>query len=491
MLLLAGIISFLDCFPQKTTRIDNYVLPAVSKEEKLVIIEMPFGKADILNITGDTVNIKNANDIFLDVICTDYPSGLSLKSLNQQRLEKFLKIFPCLKRSNLTQVNFFRQMDGSEKEKAQTMFHGLLVRYRPKQSVEAMKADIVNLDEIITTIESDTTVQVERTLTQADRDSILLMVKLKRGQLPKRTGPVKYEPKPYDMAATGYDRIRRSPFDSMLTISPRTALKKGLISKAAYKAYDWTPFVTLYFHQIGDTTIPIRKPVLTKDVTVTDTLREMKMVPIPDSTLLKIFSRVQWKNFSIVEDVTVSMYPYSAQLLLWLKLHGLDSVTNNFVFFNDGNEKPDNEKIIGNTGGIYFRDCNSFEQVKKLIRETMSKGSGGDRPENDIEALMLAEREFPGTDFQVLIADNMAPVKDKILSAKLHKPVRIILCGANPYNINIDYLNLARQTKGSVHLIEQDIYDLASLHEGEILKAGKKSYKIENGSFVETDTIDQ
>jgi hypothetical protein len=121
----------------------------------------------------------------------------------------------------------------------------------------------------------------------------------------------------------------------------------------------------------------------------------------------------------------------------------------------------------------------------------MSKGSGGDRPENDIEALLTGEKEFPEKDFQVLIADNRAPVKDKILCDKLTKPVRIILCGANDYDINVDYLNLARKTKGSVHLIEKDIPDLTSFHEGEVLKIGKKEFKIEKGSFVETGTIDK
>ncbi|MEO8768861.1 MAG: hypothetical protein ABI402_02210 [Ferruginibacter sp.] len=481
----------LSCFSQKTTRIDTYIFPKELKQERQLIIEMPYAGTDILRMSGDSIGIIDAGDIFVDVVCTDYPSELSLKSLNKKRLEKFLHRFPFLKYKRFTEVNFFRQLDGAEKEKATTMFHGLVIRYRPKQSVKAMQADIENLDEMIATMESDSTIAVERTISKADKDSILLMLRLKRGQLPKNNGPVQYEKRPYDMSATGYDMLNRSPKDSLLIISPRAALKKGLITKAAYKAYDWTQYVTLFFHQVGDTAIPKRKPILTRDITVTDSLKTYKVYVAPDSTLLKIFARTNWKNFTIVEDVTVSMYPYSAQLLLWLKLHTPGTVTNSFVFFNDGNDTPDNEKKIGRTGGIYFKNCTSFDQVKKMIRETMSKGSGGDRPENDIEALILGENQFPGKDFQVLIADNRAPIKDKILSNKLTKPVKIILCGTNDYDVNVDYLNLARLTKGSVHLMEQDLTDLTSLKEGEILKIGKKEYKIDNGYFVETAIMDK
>ncbi|MEO7523242.1 MAG: hypothetical protein ABIT58_04070 [Ferruginibacter sp.] len=491
VLSLALTLVTLCSFSQKTTRVNNYILPDLSKEKNLFIIEMSFADAAIIHVSGDTFDLQKAGNVFVDVICTDYPSGKSLEALNKRRIASFLARFPFVNAGSLSQVNFFRQTDGAAKEAAQTMFHGLVVRYRPIQSAAAMKDDIDDLDEIITSIERDTSIQVKKTPSQADKDSILLMVKLKRGHLRKRNGPAKYESKPYDVSATGYDRTFRSPYDSMLTMSPKTALNRGLISKAVYKSYDWTPWVTFYYHEAGDTIINIRKPGLIRNITVSDTLR--KAVPVyavPDSTLLKIFARNRWKKFTSVEDVTVSMCPYTAQLLLWLKIHTLDSVTKCFVFFNDGNEKPDDEKITGSTGGIYYRNCNSFDQVKKLLRETMQKGSGGDRAENDIEALLVGEKEFPANDFQVLIADNMADIRDKSLIKQLSKPVRVVLCGANAYNVNVDYLNLARETNGSLHLLDQDLYDLASLHDGQILKIGFKEYKIVEGAFVEMKSID-
>lgn len=475
------------CFSQKTTRIGTYVFPAELKEECSVIIKMPFGKADILQIKGDTASMQNAGYIFLDVVCTDYPTGTSLKELNQRRVDALLKRFPFLKRSHLSHINFFRQMDGAEKEKAETMFHGLSVRYTQKQSVASMKADLESLEDILATVVEKDSLEKDpvQVTAKENRDSILNLVRLKKGQLPKNNIPPKYESKPYDIGATGYDKTKRSPYDSTLILSPKTALKRKMITKAAYKAYEWTNWVTLYFHRIGDTTVVVRKEKASNELTFRDTVKRRQEQIIPDSTVLKILSRVKWKNYSIVEDVTVSMYPYSAQLLLWLKMHSLDSATNDFVFFNDGNEMPDNEKKIGSTGGVYAKECRSFSDVKKLMKETMSKGSGGDRPENDIEALLAGEKEFPQNDFQVLIADNRAPIKDKALIKKLTKPVRVILCGANTYNINSDYLDLARKTNGSVHLMEQDIDNLVQLKEGESLKIGAMSFKIVNGCFVE------
>jgi hypothetical protein len=474
------------CFSQRTTLIDQYSFQSAFTGEKIATCTMPFGKADILDIAGDTSSLKDAGDIFIDVVCTDYPSKTSLYKLNKSRMAALLKRFPSLTTKHFAQINFFRQTDGAEKEKAATMFHGIVIKYRAKQSVQTMEADIAELDHILEPIDSFVVTTTEVLPVKNDKDSIIARLKLKKALQNKPNGPVKYETKPYDMSATGYEGYRHSPDDSSINISPKLALKKGLITKAAYKAYDWTPMVTLYFKRIEVNTPKREKKPEPKVVTRTDTVKLQKPVEIPDSTLLKILARVNWKNFTVVGDVTVSMYPYNAQLLWWLKLYTPDKVTNHFVFFNDGDEMPDTEKKIGSTGGIYFRECDSYDQVKKLIKEAMAKGSGGDRPENDVEALLTGEREFPSADFQVLIADNRAPVKDNILSNKLTKPVRVILCGANAYNINPDYLDLARQTKGSVHLMEEDINGLDALQEGEALKIGKKTYRIENGFFVET-----
>ena len=103
--------------------------------------------------------------------------------------------------------------------------------------------------------------------------------------------------------------------------------------------------------------------------------------PLPDSSIFKIFKRNKWTNMDIVGDVTGSMYPYIAELLLWLKLQSLDSLTTNYSFFNDGDNLADRKKKIGKTGGIYSKNCTSFSEVLDLVKTTMSNGGGGDCPE--------------------------------------------------------------------------------------------------------------
>lgn len=79
---------------QKTVFISSYQLPAEVEQTGQLIIEMPFGKSNIIKISGDTTNLENAGDIYVDVICTDYPENASLQVLNKNRVSSFLNRFP-------------------------------------------------------------------------------------------------------------------------------------------------------------------------------------------------------------------------------------------------------------------------------------------------------------------------------------------------------------------------------------------------------------
>jgi len=59
----------------------------------------------------------------------------------------------------------------------------------------------------------------------------------------------------------------------------------------------------------------------------------------------------------------------------------------------------------------------------------------------------------------------------------------VIVCGVFDA-INKDYLKLVRDTKGSLHLIEEDIYNLAEIKEGETIKIHGVKYKLVKGEFV-------
>ncbi|MEO6541343.1 MAG: hypothetical protein ABIN74_10145 [Ferruginibacter sp.] len=471
-------------FCQKTVFIEKYTLPAEIKKAGQVIVEMPFGYSNILKLSGDTAGLKTAGDIFIDVACTNYPINASLVSLNKSRVASFLKRFPFIEEGQLAQVNFFQQTDGALRENAITMFHGLVVKFRPKQSAENSKVEVVKLEEIVkkgspgpplkppavTKKNESPTTDLERILAQRPRK----LVNGKTYILVGRGGVVSGD----------HDLPKKSPLDSFISREPKDALDEGLISKQEYKEFRKSASIRIYYTRwISEDVLIPKKPVTVIDkgkmvVTITNA--------IPDSSILKILDRTMWEKATIVGDVTGSMYKYTAQLLLWVKANPIGSLAKNFVFFNDGDNMPDKDKKLGNTGGIYYKTCSTYAEVENLLKATMLKGSGGDYPENNIEALMKAEKAFPDAEFQVMIADNWAAIKDKVLWQYLTKPVRIVVCGATEFNVNIDYLNLARRTKGSVHLMESDLYNLSGLKEGEILKVGKNTFVVKNGVFVET-----
>jgi hypothetical protein len=470
-------------FCQKTVFIEKYSVPAEINKAGQVIIQMPFGYADILTVSGDTAGLKTAGDIFIDVACTDYPINASLVSLNKNRVASFLKRFPFIEAGQLAQVNFFQQTDGALREKAMTMFHGLVVKFRPKQNLENAKKEIVKLDEIV---KSGTPVSVTKPAVAAKKkDSENTDPEKLYAQRPRRfqNGTWYILVGRGGIASLDYDTPKKMPLDSFIVRAPKDALDEGLITKQDYKEFKRSTAIRIYYPRwfVLDSVLP-KKPanIFEKPVVATKTGK------IPDTSILKILDRNRWQNATIVVDVTGSMYKYTAQLLLWVKSNPIGSLSKNFVFFNDGDNMPDKDKKLGSAGGIYFKSCGSFAEAESLMKSTMLKGSGGDYPENNIEALLKAEKAFPTSEFQVMIADNWAAIRDKVLWQHLTKPVRIVVCGATEFNVNIDYLNLARKTKGSVHVLESDLYNLAGLKEGEILKVGKNSFVVKNGMFVET-----
>ena len=125
--------------------------------------------------------------------------------------------------------------------------------------------------------------------------------------------------------------------------------------------------------------------------------------------------------------------------------------------------------------------------IEEMAFEAMRKGRGGKDPENDIEAILYGIKKFPNCKGVVLIADNFSRVRDFRLIPrlmKLGKPVRVITCGiAEGDVINLDYIYLARYTRGSIHTINEDISDLASKKNGDAFKIGSQYFKIENNAI--------
>lgn len=200
--------------------------------------------------------------------------------------------------------------------------------------------------------------------------------------------------------------------------------------------------------------------------------------------VFNVFKRNNWKKTLIVADLTGSMYPYAQQVSTWLKLHFTrDSLRQSFVFFNDGDNKKDQEKKVGVTGGVYFCTATNVDQLVRAMNLTIRNGQGGDAPENVIEAILYGLKKKKNVENVILIADNWAKVRDINLLPRVKVPVRVLLCGVTEgMEINADYLNIAYKTKGSVHTIEQDITELINQGTGKKFSINGVDYIIKNGN---------
>ena len=113
----------------------------------------------------------------------------------------------------------------------------------------------------------------------------------------------------------------------------------------------------------------------------------------------------------------------------------------------------------------------------------MRNGGGGDCKENDLEAILDVLKINEECKEIILIADNWAPVKDIELLKQINIPIRVICCGTS-LGINVEYLNIARATGGSVHLMEKDLTELSTMNEGKSISIAGITYQIKNGEFV-------
>lgn len=181
-----------------------------------------------------------------------------------------------------------------------------------------------------------------------------------------------------------------------------------------------------------------------------------------DSAVIKILNRNRdWDNALIVMDWTGSMYQYGAQAVQWHILNFSVTGLSFFTFFNDGDGKSDNLKVIGSTGGLYHVQASNIENLINTFYRVSAGGDGGDGPENDLEAVLVGMNKYKDFEELILIADNNSCVRDISLLSELDVPVHIILCGTQD-GINPQYVNIAYKTGGSLHTIENDIINISS-----------------------------
>lgn len=218
---------------------------------------------------------------------------------------------------------------------------------------------------------------------------------------------------------------------------------------------------------------------------------EKKVAP-QDSSILKVFERQPtWKNMLVVTDVTGSMAPYTAQILLWIKANQKLKTFKQIVFFNDDEENSNTQTNSFDSTGIWTIESSNADKVIALAFKAMEKGN---HIENDLEAVCYAIKKYPeNKNNVVLIADNWENPCDMKLVEFLKQqkvPLKIVVCGVQD-RLNTLYLDLAYATGGSVHTMEEDLTNIAQMGNGKTFKLNGLTFMMSAGKFIQIEKKNQ
>ncbi|MCP4443434.1 MAG: hypothetical protein GY810_31410 [Aureispira sp.] len=433
--------------------------------ESEYIIYFPMKYAKFLFTDEDRETFLTLSDTIIERIDLVYTvfrreKSFDQEKLNRERYDMLQENFPQAFNNNLIDWNLIAQDGAVDYEEARTYFHGFVIYIKPHRMTDkdGFIVETVmdrRIDEPETRIlETNEEIEnVKKLLTQAStptkiiKDTVITKVKKKKftGYYLHKNKKKRKKGKKFDKHKKGRIREYTSVFKEKVTITEKV---------------------------VPD---PDGKPLETAE----KILQQVTDDTVVYATMSRLMER--WEDNVIVQDVTGSMYPYLTQTLLYLKNHIRENATEKFVFFNDGNSKPDGP--IGRAGGCYYVSANNSKEIEDMAYEAMSKGKGGKPSENDVEAILYGIKKFPRAQGIVLIADNFSRVRDIVLIrelVKIGKPVRVIVCGiAKGDVVNLDYIYLAQLTGGSIHTIDKDFDDLASKKDGDVFKVGAQLFQME------------
>ncbi len=201
-----------------------------------------------------------------------------------------------------------------------------------------------------------------------------------------------------------------------------------------------------------------------------------------DSTMYQLLGRKiqEWNNSVIVSDFTTSMYPYSTQVFAWMKENPRNLAIQGTVFFTDCDSLGNQTQKDSNTGQMFLTKERNLKAVLPImVKADQNTQNNKDGEENDLAALLYAQKNFPEAKHLILIADNDAPPKDMYLLSQIKKPVHVVLCGGTGDTTKAfqqEYFEIAHKTNGSLHTLEDDI-DPKNLDKNTWLKVGDYFYR--------------
>ncbi len=211
-----------------------------------------------------------------------------------------------------------------------------------------------------------------------------------------------------------------------------------------------------------------------------------------DSTTYKIFERnsKHWKNAVVVCDWTTSMFKHGTEVVNWLAAQKDAKHIKGFVFFNDCDQDGNAIQTSKKPGQMFPVHSTAMDEVMAAMIATVRKGEANrDLEENDVEAIKFASEEFEGVEEIILIADNVSPVRKLGLLKDVNVPVKIVICGSTYIEdmpIQTDYIKIAAKTGGSIHTVEDDLFQFRPIPENTWVKVDNILYRFKNGRFKAT-----
>jgi hypothetical protein len=447
-------------------KIHRFSIPAIEQGRNQIVLEVPFAKANILNpIHAAAAEGKVIEKVQLVFTTYKNQPDFNQQKLNYNRLINLSLFLPDVFSNVMTEWELIEQDGARDNKDGEKYFHGFIITWRPTPSTSTVLNELKILDSIFLPILST-------------KEKLSFTPKL---EISKNT-----------------DR-RLTYSDGSTTILNRNIGEDSLWMHLKSENPNFT-VVTAKWSDTAHTIISVveqnfdgykikRQRKLEEYWVDTPLIKTDKIyLNNPDSVVSTVMRRNNWNHIVLVTDVTGSMSPYIAQVLALIPYELAARKCDGFVFFNDGNSNNSNNKKIGNTGGIYGIQTQHFDSVYWLMKNTMMAGNGGDVPENPLEATIYSIKKFPDAKEIILIADNFSPPRDLELFSKINRSIHIILCSARGI-INPDYLFLARQTKGTLHTVHDDILNLSNMQEDEIIIIEGKHYILKNEHFLCLDTL--
>lgn len=423
--------------------------------------------------------LTNEKVIQVDYVYTTFrlDSNFDQIALNQKRNLVFKQQLSN-SISNLTVWNSIAQSGAQTVSEAKNFFHGFVVYYRPRPTKESMEKEISFIDNIVwgenfamddkdsASVETFPPTGIKDAITtKADSSDISAITAIDENECYELDQKGIVEKTPAEFKQFCDEQVKN--IDYQISYSFTESRKSTGKTKYTYSIY-----------KKREECIEENPMIITESGMIPEWLKHADY-----GVVQAAFERnPQWKNTLVVMDVTGSMSPYIAKTMAWVKASHDSSQISSFVFFNDGDNTPNNEKRKGNVFGIYMSDNEKFNQVYKTMKHTMKMGGGGDAPENNVEASIRGVLFYPTVDELIMVADNWATPRDLSILDAIKRPVHVILCGATA-GINESYLQLAYETGGSVHTIEEDL-EMRNIEAGKQFQIGDTYYTVLDGRIV-------